>query len=501
MSLLLDALKRAEAARHDTAPVLSLATDLPVAAPNDLPLPPLAEAQHSNDAQLTEARPVSLELTLAPLSEPLAAPSTAPVSFAAGVTSTPAFSLTPVAAAETPKAVPSRPAEAEPLPPRPAPAAETRTIPPLSPIPPLSSVPPVPPVGSPSSSDTRWVAQQVLAAHPRHGQFAVSPRMAWLLGGLGVSVVLASAGWLWLGDTPPLPPLPVAAVSPAAAPAVAGTANPTAVPPAPPAEGSATAAATASPPPTAADPVLAAVLEKSAAKPTGTAKPSPLDGTAIAQAEQALPRPVVTSGKPRVALPPPSSRHADTGALQSPDAGLVTAWHALSQGAYGEALTAYRGFLAREPANIDGWLGSAAALQALGQHAEAERQIRHALTLDPAHPAARAALTATQAARTQRTKAAEQVPTNPAAQALAAGSDAASAGQWQAAQEHFAAASAADPSNPDAAFNLAISQEHLGAKQEAIQAYRRAAALSAQRAGGFDRRELESRLRQLESQP
>ena len=42
MSLLLDALKRAEAARHDTAPVLSLATDLPVAAPNDLPLPPLA---------------------------------------------------------------------------------------------------------------------------------------------------------------------------------------------------------------------------------------------------------------------------------------------------------------------------------------------------------------------------------------------------------------------------------------------------------------------------
>ena len=117
MSLLLDALKRAEAARHDTAPVLSLATDLPVAAPNDLPLPPLAEAQHSNDAQLTEARPVSLELTLAPLSEPLAAPSTAPASFAAGVTSTPAFSLTPVAAAETPKAVPSRPAEAEPLPP------------------------------------------------------------------------------------------------------------------------------------------------------------------------------------------------------------------------------------------------------------------------------------------------------------------------------------------------------------------------------------------------
>ena len=136
MSLLLDALKRAEAARHDTAPVLSLATDLPVAAPNDLPLPPLAEAQHSNDAQLTEARPVSLELTLAPLSEPLAAPSTAPASFAAGVTSTPAFSLTPVAAAETPKAVPSRPAEAEPLPPRPAPAAETRTSPPLSPIPP-----------------------------------------------------------------------------------------------------------------------------------------------------------------------------------------------------------------------------------------------------------------------------------------------------------------------------------------------------------------------------
>ncbi len=42
MSLLLDALKRAEAARHDTAPVLSLATDLPVAVPNDLPLPLLA---------------------------------------------------------------------------------------------------------------------------------------------------------------------------------------------------------------------------------------------------------------------------------------------------------------------------------------------------------------------------------------------------------------------------------------------------------------------------
>jgi uncharacterized protein HemY len=69
--------------------------------------------------------------------------------------------------------------------------------------------------------------------------------------------------------------------------------------------------------------------------------------------------------------------------------------------------------------------------------------------------------------------------------------------RWPEAQLAYAKAAAMNPENPDYAFNLAVSLEHLRQPQPALQQYRRALALALQRTASFDPAAAQARVQQL----
>ncbi len=71
-------------------------------------------------------------------------------------------------------------------------------------------------------------------------------------------------------------------------------------------------------------------------------------------------------------------------------------------------------------------------------------------------------------------------------------------GRWPEAQQAYFKAYAADPANADYAFNLAVSLDHLRQPRLAAEYYRKAIALSGARPAAFDPAQAETRLRQLE---
>ena len=68
---------------------------------------------------------------------------------------------------------------------------------------------------------------------------------------------------------------------------------------------------------------------------------------------------------------------------------------------------------------------------------------------------------------------------------------------WPSAQQAFFDALRLDPNNPDYAFNLAVSLEHLRQAQRAAQQYRKALDLSERRPFAFDRDIARARLEKL----
>ena len=69
--------------------------------------------------------------------------------------------------------------------------------------------------------------------------------------------------------------------------------------------------------------------------------------------------------------------------------------------------------------------------------------------------------------------------------------------RWAEAQQAYAKAVAMDPDNPDYAYNHAVSLEHTRQPQPALQQYRRALALALQRTASFDAAAAQARVQQL----
>jgi tetratricopeptide (TPR) repeat protein len=70
-------------------------------------------------------------------------------------------------------------------------------------------------------------------------------------------------------------------------------------------------------------------------------------------------------------------------------------------------------------------------------------------------------------------------------------------GRWAEAQQQYSKAFAAEPDNPDFAYNVAVSLDHLRQLKPALEYYRRALELAASRGASFDSAAARERIAQL----
>lgn len=304
---------------------------------------------------------------------------------------------------------------------------------------------------------------------------------------------------------------------PAAAPSVAGKPAPT-VAPAP------------AQPVSAGTPAAAAIAAQPVA-PSATAAPAPAAGPApttvasapppsqpVASAGTTRPAPARPTGGPsRAAGPsakaaategePPAASSSGMGQIKVTAApqvapGLDSAWQALQAGNLTLAREQYARVLASDPRNRDALLGLA-TVDARSQDFEAaEARYLKVLELDPRDAYAQAGLIALRGLTDpvqSESRIKNLLAQQPDAPLLhyALGNLYAVQSRWPEAQGAYFRAFAGDPESADYACNLAISLDHLRQPKLALEYYQRAVALAGNRAVGFNRAQVEARIREL----
>ncbi len=180
-----------------------------------------------------------------------------------------------------------------------------------------------------------------------------------------------------------------------------------------------------------------------------------------------------------------------------------SAYAAYQAGDLAAARADYQDALREEPANRDALLGLAALDVRGGRLEAAEGAYLRLLQADPRDAHAQAALIALRAGRVDPVAAESRVKVmladNPAAHVLnfTLGNQFAQQGRWAEAQQEYFRAFAAEPENADFAYNLAVSLDHLRQPQLALQYYQRAISLAKARGASFDLAAAEKRAAQL----
>ena len=344
----------------------------------------------------------------------------------------------------------------------------------------VAGVAPGPALGSPAHRAEQEAARSLFMAK----QPPVQNRPLWLLlGGLAVLAIAAGVFWLWYTVSYPSTQAPVALQS------VAPLRPPIAVP------------AQASVPPADAERPLAEA-------------PPPAPGvapkSAPSKSEIIFSRPPVqavsyatTMSKPttpRTENQPQLKRsQAETNPV-SPE--LNSAYSALTSGDYALARQQYQLVVKSDPFNLDAYLGLATAAAATGDSTGAAAYYRKALEIDPRNPVAGAGLVSLQAE--QNAPASERqlraqiagLPDAPAPYS-ALGHVYSAQAQWGDAQQSFFEAYRLDPGNPDHAFNLAVSLDHLGQTGLARDYYNKALTLAAFRPAAFNPADVTARIAEL----
>lgn len=372
----------------------------------------------------------------------------------------------------------------------------------------------------------RQAARQVFEAkqmdyNPKRGYYAT----LGLLGLIGLGV----GGYFWwqlqpksnfvVANAPPPPPSASATAPPQTPPAVAApSAGPAAPPPA--AAGApvtpTVAAAAPAPPPSPASAVGVQREPAAAAPPdavvmTGPRSP-PVRPSPTARGEVPTPPQPMASAAPRPrpattgaeAAPPPERRApmaiVPTRAL---DRELDAAYTAFEAGDYAAARRSYQQVLRADPANRDALLGLAAIDLRAGDPNAAEARYQKLIERDPRDPYAQAAMTGlrptadpVQSESRLKTLISQQPDSAPLQFAL--GNLYMGQSRWSEAQAAYFRAYSADPDNADFAYNLAVSLDHLRQPRLALEYYQRALALADQRPTAFDRSRAAARARDLE---
>ena len=377
--------------------------------------------------------------------------------------------------------------------PRAAPAASPqRTAPAAASYAPPAEDAPYSPSGE---SAERKQAQQLFDAK----ELDVNPRKPFYitLGALGV-FALGTIAYFWYQ----LQPRSVAMVPASSAPAGPPPAAPA---PAAPAVAPNTQAVTTVTPPVgtqAAEP--AAPVQRAAPAGAAPAAPKPAPPKAVFARSDAAARP---AGDAQAAQPGAARRQqsaiAITPASAQPDPVLEGAYQAYNAGDLARAREDYRQVLRANPASRDALLGLAAVETQEKRYDAAERNYARLLELDPRDAHAQAGLIGLRGqvdpqAAESRLK--SMIASQPEASFLnfTLGNQYAAQGRWGEAQQAYFQAYAGDPGHPDFACNLAISLDRLHQTKAALEYYRRALALAADRPASFDKAQIAKRVLQLE---
>jgi tetratricopeptide (TPR) repeat protein len=185
------------------------------------------------------------------------------------------------------------------------------------------------------------------------------------------------------------------------------------------------------------------------------------------------------------------------------DARIESGYADYQAGRFDSARTSYAQVLREDPAQRDALLGLA-AIETRAQRLDlAESYYQRVLRLDPRDPYAHAALLALRSGQIDPVLAESRlkslIATEPDASVLQAslGNQYAQQGRWAEAQQAYFKAHSADPENADYAYNLAVSLDHLRQTRLAAEYYRRALTLAEKREASFDRSMARSRAQAL----
>ena len=181
---------------------------------------------------------------------------------------------------------------------------------------------------------------------------------------------------------------------------------------------------------------------------------------------------------------------------------IERAYEAFQQGDLAAARTNYESALQRDATSRDALLGLAAIDVRMREFALAAARYEKLLELDPRDGFAQAGMLALrrQADPVQsESRIKTLIATNPETTPLYfnLGNEYAQQSLWSEAQAAYFKAYSTDPDNPDYAYNLAVSLDHLRQGRQALEYYERALILAQKRPSGFDREQTQSRIREL----
>jgi hypothetical protein len=262
--------------------------------------------------------------------------------------------------------------------------------------------------------------------------------------------------------------------------------------PAAPAVQTSAAATTAAPAP--------ATTASAAASPVGVPSATATPATA---APAATPARTPRSNKPAVAA------HNDEQPLTINRGGpqihpQVTAGYAAYQsGDLAKARDAYLRALRDEPANRDALLGLAAVEMRSQRYDLADGYYQRVLQADPRDPNAQAGILALHGQQLDPVQIESRIKSLIAADSgsnvlyFTLGNQYAEQGRWAEAQQAYFKAFATDPDSPDFAFNLAVSIDQLRQPKLALEYYRRALVLAEKRSADFNLDSARARVQQL----
>ena len=451
MSLLLEALKKAELAKQGTTPA---GEETPLEAIRIEPRPPgehEPEPRATRDAFAEDSRPREAAFEDAPHAAPMPEPSRAETG---------------------PAAAPSRSEPEE------RPFAEQE-----------------PARTDASAVEERDAARRMFEAK----EIEYNPkRNFYIVIGLLVAAGAGYAGYVWWQLQPkyhyPKPAAEIAAASPAPAPqagkAVQASAAAAAPPLAPPVP--------AAPEPKPAQPAFA----------SSEAKPAATGETVFKRRAPSGPPASVRAGSAPAQPPARAPREAGASIAITPpmltvDPVIEGAYDAYQRGDLAGARAAYQQALRRDPLNRDALLGMAAIDVRARNFDTAEARYLRLLELDPRDVNAQAGLMSLRGQIDpvqSESRLKTLIATNPDSPHLhfALGNQYAHQSRWPDAQAAYFKAYTADPENADFAFNVAVSLDQMRKSKLALEFYQRAIALSADRPAGFDRAQAAARVRQLE---
>ena len=222
------------------------------------------------------------------------------------------------------------------------------------------------------------------------------------------------------------------------------------------------------------------------AAPTATARPAPIEQPV----ETLRPRQRVAEVQPAPVAREPSPRVLRSAPEVNPK--VEAGYAAYTAGDLAAARSEYEQAVRDEPTSRDALLGLAAIDVRSGRYESAEALYLRVLQIEPRDPQAQAALISLRSGRSDPLATESRVKSllaaDPSAHALnfALGNQLARQNRWAEAQQEYFKAYTADPENADFAYNLAVSLDHMRQPRQALDYYQRAILLSQKRGASFD---------------